>query len=136
MQYATELVTTIHDILQKGRAVLAIDESSPTIAKRFKAIDVELTEESRRAWRSLLVTTQDLGLYISGTIMFEQTLGQKTDAEKILPGAVACQQEGLVPIVEPEVLMDGNHDIERHAQVTRVSLLRRKTKNSKCYFLS
>ncbi len=196
MQYATELEATINDMVQKGRGILAADESSPTIAKRFRAIDVESTEDKRRAWRSLLVTTAGLGEYISGIILFEETLGQKTDdgkaipeaarAEKIVPGikvdkgkiplalspgdlvtqgldglaerlrgyreqgarfakwrevyaidqhvptphgietnaemlaryAAVCQSEGLVPIVEPEVLMDGDHDIDRHAGVT------------------
>ncbi|HHJ16211.1 MAG TPA: fructose-bisphosphate aldolase class I [Gammaproteobacteria bacterium] len=196
MQYRTELQATISDMVQKGRGILAADESSPTIAKRFKAIDVESSEENRRAWRSLLVTTAGLGEYISGIILFEETLDQKTDsgttipeaawAQKIVPGikvdkgkiplalspgdlitqgldglaerlqhykaqgarfakwrevyaierhvptqhgieanaemlaryAAICQAEGLVPIVEPEVLMDGDHDIERHAEVT------------------
>lgn len=196
MQYLTELESTINHMVQKGRGVLAADESAPTIAKRFKAIDVQSTEDNRRAWRSLLVSTAGLGNYISGIILFEETLGQKTDtgktipeaawAQKIVPGikvdsgkiplalspgdlitqgldglaerlrgykqqgarfakwrevyaidkhaptqhgieanaemlaryAAVCQQEGLVPIVEPEVLMDGGHDIERHAEVT------------------
>jgi len=196
MQYLTELEATIHDMVQKGRGVLAADESSPTIAKRFKAINAESTEESRRAWRSLLVTTQGLGEYISGIILFEETLEQKTEqdntipnaawAQKIVPGikvdkgkiplalspgdlitqgldglaerlqtykaqgarfakwrevyavdkhipskhgieanaemlaryAAVCQAEGLVPIVEPEVMMDGTHDIDRHGEVT------------------
>jgi fructose-bisphosphate aldolase class I len=196
MQYLTELESTINDMVQKGRGVLAADESAPTIAKRFKAIDVESSEENRRAWRSLLVTTAGLGEYISGIILFEETLGQKTDdgksiaeaawAQNIVPGikvdagkiplalspgdlitqgldglaerlrgykqqgarfakwrevysidkhvptkhgieanaemlaryAAVCQEEGLVPIVEPEVLMDGVHDIDRHAEVT------------------
>lgn len=196
MQYTAELETTINDMVQKGRGVLAADESSPTIAKRFKAIDVESTEDKRRIWRSLLVTTPGLGEYISGVILFEETLGQKTDdgktipeaawAQKVVPGikvdkgkiplalsagdlitqgldgladrlrsyrqqgarfakwrevyaidkhaptqhgieanaemlaryAAVCQAEGLVPIVEPEVLMDGEHDIDRHAEVT------------------
>lgn len=157
---------------------------------------MESTEDNRRAWRSLMATTAGLGNYISGIILFEETLGQKTDegktipeaswAQKIVPGikvdsgkitlalspgdlitqgldglaerlrgykqqgarfakwrevyaidkhaptkhgieanaemlaryAAVCQEEGLVPIVEPEVLMDGGHDIERHAEVT------------------
>jgi fructose-bisphosphate aldolase class I len=198
MQYATELENTIKDMVQKGRGVLAADESFPTISKRFKAIDVESTEESRRAWRSLLVTTEGLGQYISGIILFEETLGQQTDAgqtvpeaawaQNIVPGikvdkgkgplalspgdlitqglddlavrlrgykqqgarfakwrevyaidshapsqhgieanaemlaryAAVCQEEGLVPIVEPEVLMDGEHEIDRHAEVTEL----------------
>lgn len=196
MEYLTDLESTVNDMVQKGRGILAADESSPTIAKRFKAIDVESTEELRRAWRSLLVSTAGLGDYISGIILFEETLGQKTDegktipeaawAQKIVPGikvdkgkvplalspgdlitlgldgladrlrgyrqqgarfakwrevysidkhvptqhgieanaemlaryAAVCQAEGVVPIVEPEVLMDGDHDIERHAEVT------------------
>ena len=196
MQYLTELESTINHMVQKGRGVLAADESAPTIAKRFKAIDVQSTEDNRRAWRSLMATTAGLGNYISGIILFEETLGQKTDAgktipeaswaQKIVPGikvdsgkiplalspgdlitqgldgladrlrgykqqgarfakwrevyaidkqtptkhgieanaemlaryAAVCQEEGLVPIVEPEVLMDGGHDIERHAEVT------------------
>jgi len=196
MKYLTELETTINDMVQKGRGVLAADESSPTIASRFNAIDVESTEENRRAWRSLLVTTAGLGNYISGIILFEETLGQHADdgntipaaawAQKIVPGikvdkgkiplalspgdlitqgldglaerlrgykqqgarfakwrevyaidkqvptrhgieanaemlaryAAVCQEEGLVPIVEPEVLMGGDHDIERHAKIT------------------
>jgi len=196
MQYANELEQTINDMVQKGRGILAADESAPTIAKRLKAINVESTEENRRALRSLLVTTEGLGDYISGIILFEETLDQKTGegmsipeaawARKIVPGikvdkgkiplalspgdlitqgldglaerlqaykqkgarfakwrevyaidkhvpthhgieanaemlaryAAVCQAEGLVPIVEPEVLMDGDHDIERHAEVT------------------
>jgi len=196
MQYMTELESTIIDMAQKGRGILAADESAPTIAKRFKAIDVESTEEHRRVWRSLLVTTEGLGEYISGIILFEETLSQKTDegqfvpeaawTQKIVPGikvdkgkiplalspgdlitqgldglaerlrgykeqgarfakwrevysidqhvptqhgieanaemlaryAAVCQEEGIVPIVEPEVLMDGSHDIARHAEVT------------------
>jgi len=196
MQYLTDLESTIRDMVRKGCGVLAADESAPTVAKRFKAIDVRSTEENRCAWRSLLVTTKGLGQYISGIILFEETLEQKTNkgdtiplaawAQDIVPGikvdkgkiplalsagdlitqgldglaerlriykaqgarfakwrevyaiddhvptkhgieanaemlaryAAVCQSEGLVPIVEPEVLMDGSHDIERHAEVT------------------
>jgi len=196
MQYLNELESTVNDMVQKGRGILAADESAPTIAKRFDAIDVESTEENRRLWRSTLLTTAGLGEYISGTILFEETLDQKTDegktiaeaawAQKIVPGikvdkgkiplalspgdlitqgldglaerlrgykeqgarfakwrevyaidkhvptqhgieanaemlaryAAVCQAEGVVPIVEPEVLMDGGHDIDRHAEVT------------------
>lgn len=196
MQYLTELEDTIKDMVIKGRGILAADESAPTIAKRFQAIDVESTEENRRNWRSLLLTTAGLGEYISGTILFEETLTQKTDegitiaqaawSQNIVPGikvdkgkiplalspgdlitqgldglqqrlqgykdqgarfakwrevynidkhaptkhgieanaemlaryAAVCQAEGIVPIVEPEVLMDGSHEIDRHAEVT------------------
>ena len=56
MQYLTELESTITDMVQKGRGVLAADESTPTITSRFKAIDVEATEENRRVWRCRPVT--------------------------------------------------------------------------------
>ena len=196
MEYAAQLEMTVADIVHAGRGVLAADESEPTITKRFKSIDVDSTYESRRAWRSLLVTTPGLGEYISGIILFDETLGQTTDeshtmsaaswAQKIVPGikvdrgtmplalspgdlitrgldglaerlrdykkqgarfakwrevyaldqsaptrhgieanaemlaryAAVCQAEGLVPVVEPEVLMDGDHEIDRHAAVT------------------
>ena len=191
-----ELESTIAAMVQKGRGILAADESAPTIAKRFAAIDVESRQENRRIWRSLLASTEGLGEYISGLILFEESLEQKSDtqttipqaawAQKIVPGikvdkgkvplalspgdlitqgldglaerlrlykaqgarfakwrevyaidknvpsangiaanaemlaryAAACQAEGLVPIVEPEVLMEGSHDIERHSEVT------------------
>jgi len=191
----TELQTTIEDMVQKGKGILAADESHPTVVKRFKPINVESTEENRRIWRSLLLTTPGLGDYISGVILFEETLTQKTDdgtllpqmAEKqgIVPGikvdkgkiplvnapgdmitqgldgladrlkvykeqgarfakwrevypidvhnpkplgveanaevlaryAAICQSVGIVPIVEPEVLIDGDHSIERCFEV-------------------
>ena len=196
MEYWTDLESTINDLVQKGRGILAADESTPTISKRFKDIGVDSTEEARRNWRSLLITTEGLGEYISGLIFFEETMTQKTNAglcipeaawqQKMVPGikvdkgtiplalshgdeitqgldglaerlreykkqgarfakwrevysvgshvptrngiranaemlaryAAVCQEEGLVPIVEPEVLMDGEHDIDRHAEVT------------------
>ena len=191
-----ELEDTIRDMVQPGLGVLAADESAATIEKRFKQINVKSTEESRRSWRSLMATAPGLGKYISGIILFEETLDQTTDAgdsiqdsmwkQGIVPGikvdkgkaplalspgdlitfgldglaerlrgykqqgarfakwrevyslengapsthgieanaemlaryAAVCQSEGLVPIVEPEVLMDGTHDIDMHAAVT------------------
>ena len=196
----TRLQQTITDMVQEGRGILAADESLPTMVKRFKPIGVESTEENRRAWRALLLTTPGLGEYISGVILFEETLDQKSDdgqllpetawQQRIVPGvkvdkgkiplalspgdlitqgldglagrlqtyreqgarfakwrevypvarhvpshtgieanaemlaryAAVCQEEGLVPIVEPEVLMDGDHDIERCAEVTEAVL--------------
>jgi len=191
MSIQTELQSTIEDMVQKGKGILAADESNPTIAKRFKPIGVESTDKSRCDWRSLLLSTPGLGDYISGVILFEETLVQKADdgtplpqlAQKngIVPGikvdkgtiplvnsegdlitqgldgladrlkvnkeqgaryakwrevypiskhnpkplaveanaevlaryAAICQSVGIVPIVEPEVLIDGDHTIER-----------------------
>ncbi|MCG6934819.1 MAG: fructose-bisphosphate aldolase class I [Proteobacteria bacterium] len=196
MSTQTEMQLTIENMVQKGKGILAADESHPTMAKRFKAIDVESTEDNRRAWRSLLLTTPGLGDYVSGIILFEETLTQKSDdgtllpelAEQqgIVPGikvdlgkiplvnspgdmitqgldfladrlagykqqgarfakwrevypigthnphrlaieanaevlaryAAICQSVGIVPIVEPEVLIDGDHSIERCFEVT------------------
>ena len=196
----SRLQQTIDDIEREATGILAADESLPTIAKRFQAIAVESTPESRRAWRSLLLTTPGLGEYISGVILFEETLGQQTEEgvplpqaaadQRIVPGikvdkgkiplalspgdlitqgldglgerlrayreqgarfakwrevypigpgipstlgieanaemlaryAAVCQAEGFVPIVEPEVLMDGDHDIDRCAEVTEAVL--------------
>jgi fructose-bisphosphate aldolase class I len=95
MSIQEELQATITDMVQKGKGILAADESAPTIAKRFKAIGVESTEEHRRFWRSNLITTPGLGDYISGIILFEETLTQKDDQGRMLPEAAA--QQGIVP---------------------------------------
>jgi fructose-bisphosphate aldolase class I len=196
MSIKIELQATIADLVVEGKGILAADESHPTMAKRFAAINVESTEESRRVYRSLLLTTPGLGEFISGVILFEETLGQKTDGGKLLPAVAAeqgivpgikvdkgtlplvnaagdlitqgldglaerltgykaqgarfakwrevysitpnnptplgidanaevlaryaaiCQSLGIVPIVEPEVLLDGDHSIERCFEVT------------------
>lgn len=195
-----DLEATARALVAPGKGILAADESTPTIAKRLKTIGVESTEETRRAYREMLLTTPGLGDFISGVILFDETLRQKTSAGKpflevladqgILPGikvdqgakplspdsdekvtrgldglperlteyaqlgarftkwraviaigpqtptefyleanaqalarfAVLSQEHGLVPIVEPEVLMDGPHSIERHAEVTEKAI--------------
>jgi fructose-bisphosphate aldolase class I len=194
------LQATVDLLVQPGKGILAADESGPTIAKRFKTIGVESTEENRRAYRSLLLATPGLGEFIGGVILYEETLGQraddgtplpelaarngivpgiKVDAGKIplalapgdeitqgldglgkrlgaykergarfakwravynisdtLPSRLAieanadslaryaaiCQEQDVVPIVEPEVLMDGGHTLARCAEVTEAVL--------------
>jgi fructose-bisphosphate aldolase, class I len=200
MSIDEELQATIGHLVQKGKGILAADESLPTIAKRFQAVGVESTEENRRAYRSLLLTAPGVGEYLSGVILFEETLGQSADdgtalpkaAERqgIVPGvkvdkgkialahapgdavtqgldgladrlktykaqgarfakwrevypvtdrnptalgiaanaemlaryAAVCQEQGMVPIVEPEVLLDGDHSLQRSAEVTEAVL--------------
>lgn len=195
-----ELETIARTIVKSGKGILAADESSPTIKKRLAAIDVEATQENRRAYRELLFTTKGVEEYISGVILFDETIRQaagngdtfvkvlskkgilpgiKVDkGAKALPGfagekitegldglrdrlaeyrelgakfakwravitigkdlptrfaleanahalaryAALCQEAGLVPIVEPEVLMDGDHSIDRCRDVTAASL--------------
>ena len=190
---------TIERLTRPGRGILAADESYPTITKRLSDFGIESTEESRRFYRSLLATTPGIGETIGGIILFEETLGQRTDdgmtipaaceSQDIVPGikvdkgivelagsggekvtqgldnlgdrldgyleqgalftkwrnvyavtatrpsrqaldanaevlaryAAIVQSRGMVPIVEPEVLMDGDHDIERCAAVTEAA---------------
>ena len=91
----TELRATVHELVQKGKGILAADESGPTIAKRFKAIGVESTEENRRTWRNLVLATPGLSQYVSGVILYEETLGQRADGGDALPQLAARQ--GIVP---------------------------------------
>src|SRR5216117_3498227 len=195
---------TLESIARKlvalGKGILAADESSGTIEKRLKSINVPSTEENRRTYREILFTTAGAGEFISGVILFDETIRQKTrdgrtfvealDQQGIIPGikvdkgakaianfpgekvtegldglrerfaeyrqlgarfakwravitigeniptrtcieanaealaryAALCQEADLVPIVEPEVLMDGAHTIERHFEVTQQTL--------------
>lgn len=191
---------TIDHIALSGKGILAADESTGTIGKRFSAINVSNTDEHRRQYRSLLSKTPNLGEFISGIILFEETLGQKDDSNVLLPEvlkaqnvmvgikvdqglcdftnypnekitkgldtlyerlgkykeqgarfakwrnvlviskdtpspavvlansevlaryAAICQNHGIVPIVEPEILMAGNHSMQRCAEVTEYVL--------------
>mmetsp|Transcript_9081 Transcript_9081/g.10079 ORF Transcript_9081/g.10079 Transcript_9081/m.10079 type:complete len:372 (+) Transcript_9081:45-1160(+) len=195
VSFRKELIATARAIATPGRGILAADESTGTIGKRLAAISLENTEENRRAYRELLFRTEGLNKYISGAIMYEETLFQKAadgtpivdlcKAQGIVPGiktdlglraipgtdemvtqgltdldkrsakyykqgarfckwravykisdttpspaaiklqadslaryAAISQANGLVPIVEPEVLMDGPHSIEKCAAVS------------------
>lgn len=196
------MTATAAALVAPGKGILAADESLPTIGKRFKALDIPSTEESRRAYRELLFTTAGLGEFISGVILFDETIRQRTKDGVPMPEALAqqgiipgikvdkgttalagftgekvtqgldglrerlaeyrelgarftkwravikigehiptrccieanaaalamfaglSQEAGLVPIVEPEVLMDGSHNIARCEEVTNVTLQR------------
>ena len=187
-------------LVAPGKGILAADESTGTIEKRLRSIEVESTEENRRAYREMLFTTAGLGDHISGVILFDETIRQSTkdgvpftkvlvdagvipgikvdkgakalagaEDEKVTEGldglrerlveyrgmgakftkwravidigkdrpsaycihvnahalaryAALSQEAGLVPIVEPEVLMDGTHTIERCYEVTEATL--------------
>jgi fructose-bisphosphate aldolase class I len=191
-----QLEATARALVAPGKGILAADESTGTIEKRFKAVGVQGTEENRRAYRELLFSAPGLGESISGVILYDETIRQKAadgttlvevlrrqgiipgikvdegakamagfPGEKITEGldglrerlqeyrelgarfakwravitigpglptegclsanahalaryAGLSQEAGLVPIVEPEVLMDGTHTIERHGEVT------------------
>ncbi len=95
MDRESELQATVEALARAGKGLLAADESGPTIAKRFERIGVESSEENRRAWRSLLLSTPGLGEFISGVILYEETLGQRADDGTPLPELAARQ--GIVP---------------------------------------
>src|SRR5690606_35922839 len=95
MSSRDEMQATVEAIVQPGKGILAADESSPTIAKRFASIGTESTEANRRAWRALLLGTPGVGEFISGVILYEETLGQATDDGVPLPKLAADQ--GIVP---------------------------------------
>jgi fructose-bisphosphate aldolase, class I len=191
-----ELHETARAIVADGKGILAADESTGTIKKRFDSIGIESTEETRQAYRELLFTTEGVEEYISGVILYDETIRQSASdgtpfpellaSKGIIPGikvdlgakqlalaegetitegldglrerlaeyrglgarfakwratysidanrpseycvwtnahalaryAALCQEAGLVPIVEPEVLQDGTHTIEQSAKAT------------------
>ncbi len=195
-----QLVEIARQMVAPGKGILAIDESTGTIKKRFDGVGVESTEANRLDYRSMMLSTSGLGEHISGAILFDETIRQKTpdgtpmvklmESQGILPGikvdkgakvlagfegekvtegldglreclaeyaelgakfakwravitigddipsracidanahalaryAALCQEAGIVPIVEPEVLMDGDHDLDTSYDVTEATL--------------
>ena len=95
MNTQEQLESTIRELVCEGKGILAADESNPTIAKRFKAVGVESTEENRRHYRNLILAAPGLGEYVSGVILFEETLRQHADDGASLPSVAAKQ--GIVP---------------------------------------
>jgi Fructose-1,6-bisphosphate aldolase len=71
------LISTAEKMMSKPKGILAMDESSPTCAKRFAALDIPDSEDNRRRYRELIVTTPNLSNYISGAILFDETFHQK-----------------------------------------------------------
>ncbi len=194
------MIDTAKAMVAKGKGILAADESNGTCNKRFSKLGIDTTEENRRAYREMLLTTPKLSECISGAILYDETIRQSTkDGKKftqvmidagMIPGikvdtgakplagfpdekvtegldglrdriaeyyemgarfakwravitigdgiptdacieanahalaryAALCQEGGLVPIVEPEVLMNGNHTLERSFEVTSKTL--------------
>ena len=96
------LEATARAMVAPGRGILAADESTGTIEKRFKSINVENTEENRRAYRDMLFSAKGMGQYISGVILYDETLRQKsadgTTTESIDSLAEEAKQAGVVPI--------------------------------------
>ena len=197
-----QLESTAKELVPEGKGILAADESFGTIEKRFNAVSIDSTEESRRQYREMLFTTEGIGEYLSGVILFDETIRQEAsdgtllpqvlERQGVIPGikvdrstvdlplapgekytqgldglrerleeyvemgarftkwravitigegiptlkciesnaralalfAAFSQEAGLVPIVEPEVLIDGDHSIERSFEVNEWTLKR------------
>lgn len=196
----TAMEAVAQELVAPGKGILAADESGPTIEKRFQSVGVASTEENRRAYRELLFTTPGLNAFISGVILYDETIRQEAadgtrlvaglEGHGIIPGikvdagakplagfpgetvtegldglrkrlaeyaglgarftkwravigvgesvptrtgmeanahalarfAALSQEAGLVPVVEPEVLMDGAHELQRHYDVTETMI--------------
>ena len=84
------LRSTAIEMVQKGKGILAADESNPTCAKRFESIGVESTELNRNKYRDMLLTTPDIEKFISGVILFDETLRQSTIKDQILYSDFSC----------------------------------------------
>jgi fructose-bisphosphate aldolase class I len=195
-----KLIQTAKELMAVGKGVIAADESAATCEKRFTAVNVQCTEENRRAYREVLLGAPGIEQYVSGVILFDETIRQKAadgtpfsellakkgvipgikvdggvkelalhSGEKITEGldglrerlleyvklgarfakwravitigegipsvacihtnahalaryAALCQEAGIVPIIEPEVLIDGDHTIEQSYQATAAIL--------------
>src|SRR5437773_12060727 len=107
----TELETTARALVAEGKGILAADESDSTIKKRFDSIGVESTEETRRAYRDLLFTTDGAEEFISGVILFDETIRHSSSDGRPFPNLLASK--GIIPGIKvdkgakPMALTDG-----------------------------
>jgi fructose-bisphosphate aldolase class I len=90
-----DLETTIAKLAAKGKGILAADESNATITKRFEALNIASTADTRRAYRELLVTTPGINEYIAGVILFEETLNQTASTGEAFPELL--KKHGILP---------------------------------------
>jgi fructose-bisphosphate aldolase class I len=107
--YSQQLEQTAKSMVAKGKGILAIDESFPTIAKRFTSIGIESTEENRRAYRDLLITAPGSAEYISGMILFDETMRQSASNGTPFPKALIDQ--GIMPGIKVDM---GAKDLAGH----------------------
>src|SRR2546428_4133271 len=96
-----ELEATARDLVAPGKAILAADESTGTIEKRFKSIDLESPEDSRRAYRELLFTAPGLGEHISGVILYDETIRQR--ASDGTPFSDLLRRQGVIPGIKVDL---------------------------------
>src|SRR5256885_7162250 len=93
--HTNDLQGTALELVAPGKGLLAADESTPTITKRFETIELPSTEETRRAYREMLLTTPGLGDFISGVILFDETIRQKTKDGTPFPEVLG--ERGIIP---------------------------------------
>ncbi len=96
-----EMETTAIELVALGKGILAVDESGPTMEKRFKQVGVQSTEATRRAYREMLLSTPGLGAFVSGVILFDETLRQKTAAG--VPFAELVVAQGMIPGIKVDL---------------------------------
>ena len=96
-----QLAETAQAMVAAGKGIIAIDESNSTIKKRFDGVGIDCSEENRRAYRELLLTTPRLSDYISGAILYDETLRQKT--RDGVPFAEVMRQNGIIPGIKVDM---------------------------------
>lgn len=106
----TELIATAQAMVAPGKGLLAMDESSPTCNKRFAAVGIPQTEETRRAYRELILTTPGLSDFVSGCILYDETIRQR--AKDGTPFVQLMQNVGLIPGIKVDT---GAKDLAGHA---------------------
>ena len=97
MMNVEQLQNTAKKMVGKGKGILAADESNPTCAKRLSSIGIESTSESRNEYRDMLLTTERLENYISGVILFDETIKQSTTCNDSTPFVEYLQSKGIIP---------------------------------------
>src|SRR5918998_5953459 len=90
-----KLEQTARELVAPGKGILAADESFGTIGKRFEALGIESSEDSRRAYREMLFTTEGIGEFLSGVILFDETLHQEASDGTPLPEVL--RNAGVIP---------------------------------------
>lgn len=109
---ANELETTARALVAERKGILAADESFPTIEKRFKSIQIESSEENRRAYRDMLFTTPGIEEFISGVILFDETIRQS--ASTGTPFGALLASKGVIPGIKVDA---GAKDLARKSVV-------------------
>ena len=98
-----QLKTTAKSMVQKGKGILAADESTPTIGKRLQSVGVESTYETRNEYRDMLLTTNNIEKFISGVIMFDETIKQSTTCEDKIPFVKLLNNKGILPGIKVDM---------------------------------